>query len=142
MNVYLIHFLSYTFSLHYIYLPRIQRVAREFTDQWNNHALSTERHMTPLQLWYRGVITHVGESSTAVNSVFHANETSMLDVNGPLPELHLTNNVEVPENNFHVNDTIMEEINQAINPFTEDGNHGIDLFVTLVHFLQARLVCN
>lgn len=28
-------------------------------DQWNHHAISTERHMTPFQLWYRGVITHV-----------------------------------------------------------------------------------
>ncbi|KAE8296881.1 hypothetical protein D5F01_LYC05655 [Larimichthys crocea] len=60
------------------------------------------------------------ENSTAVSSVFDANEPSVTDESGPLPELHLNNNVEVPENNFNINDTTIEEINQAIDPFTED----------------------
>lgn len=126
------------FSLHYIYFQRIQRAVGEFRDQWINHALSTKRHMTPLQLWHRGVITHVGQNSTAVSSVFDANEPSVTDESGPLSELHLNNNVEVPENNFNINDTTIEEINQAIDPFTEDGNHGMNLFVTLVNFLETK----
>lgn len=49
-----------------------------------------------LQLWYGGVITHIGENSTAVSSVFDASEPSVTD-SGPLPELHLNNNVELPK---------------------------------------------
>lgn len=79
--------------------------------------------MTPLQLWYRGVITHVGQNSTAVTRIFDATEPSVTDHGGPLPELQLNNNVEIPENHFHVNDTTMEEINQVVDLFTEDGNH-------------------
>lgn len=105
------------FSLHYIYLPQIQRAVREFIDQWNHHALRTERHRTPLQLWYEGMITNVGQNSTAARSVFTTNQPSVTDDNGPLPELQLNNNVEVPENSVQVNDSTMEEISQAINPF-------------------------
>lgn len=74
--------------------------------------------MTPFQLWYRGVITHVGQNNTAVSGVFDANGPSVTD-SGPLPELHL-NNIAAPENSSLVNDTTMEEINQAIEPFTEE----------------------
>ncbi|XP_054631907.1 uncharacterized protein LOC129181161 [Dunckerocampus dactyliophorus] len=42
------------FCLHYIYLPRVQRAAAEFRNQWNNHGLSTQGGQTPLQLWQRG----------------------------------------------------------------------------------------
>lgn len=70
--------------------------------------------------------------------ITNANQHSGTDDNGPLPELQLNNNVEVPENSVQVNDSTMEEISQAIKPFTEDGNHGINLFVTLVNFLENK----
>ncbi len=76
--------------------------------------------------------------STAVRSVFTTNQPSVTDNNGPLSELQLNNNVEVPENSVQVNDSTMEEISQAVDPFTEDGNHGINLFVTLVNFLGNK----
>lgn len=126
------------FSLHYIYIPKIQRAFREFRDQWNNHALSTERHMTPLQLWHRGMITNVGQNRKAVSGIFDGVEPSVTADSGPLPELHLSNNVEVPVNNLNINDTTLEKIIQTIHLFTEDGNHGIHLFVTLVNFLETK----
>lgn len=126
------------FSLHYIYLPQIQRAVREFRDQWNHHALSTEGHMTPLQLWHRGMITNVGQNSQAVRSVFDADEPLLNAESGPLPEVLLNNNVEVPENNFNINATTLEEINRTIDPLTEDGNYGINIFVTLVTLLESK----
>lgn len=81
---------------------------------------------------------HDHQRWTEQDSVFTTNQASVTDNNGPLPELQLNNSVEVPENSFQVNDSTMEEISQAINPFTEDGNHGINLFVTLVNFLENK----
>lgn len=42
------------FSLHYIFLPRINRSLQEFVAMWNNHPLGTECNMSPLQLWMTG----------------------------------------------------------------------------------------
>ncbi len=33
---------------------------------WNNHGLSTERGQTPLQLWHRGIVSHIGINNTAI----------------------------------------------------------------------------
>lgn len=130
------------FCLHYIYLPRIQRAVREFRNQWNNHTLPIEQNMTPLQLWYRGVISHVGQNITAVDSVFYADKALGTEEGSdgntaPMPEMEL-NNVEIHENSFSVNNTIISEIQETIDPLKDDGNHGTSLFLTLVNFIGTR----
>lgn len=43
------------FCLHYIFLPRINHSLCVFKDAWNCHPLSTERNLSPLQLWMLGL---------------------------------------------------------------------------------------
>ena len=42
------------FSLHYVFLPRLNQSLHEFIHMWNNHPLGTERNMSPAQLWMTG----------------------------------------------------------------------------------------
>lgn len=62
-------------------------------------------------------------------------ETSNRDA---LPVVDSRNNIEVPENSINVSNSTMQEIQQLIDPLMNDGNHGIQLFLSLLHFLQAR----
>ena len=39
------------FSLHYIFVPRINESLSAFKEAWNSHSLSTENNLTPLQLY-------------------------------------------------------------------------------------------
>lgn len=57
-------------ALHYIYLPRINRDLKDFTQQWNNHGLRTERHLSPLQIFVRGSLQQQGRASTAMQDIF------------------------------------------------------------------------
>ncbi|CAH3173671.1 unnamed protein product [Porites lobata] len=43
------------FSLHHIYIPRIQNSLEELVSQMNNRPVSTERNHSPLQMWERGM---------------------------------------------------------------------------------------
>ena len=45
------------YCLHYIFLTRINHALNMFVDGWNNHPLSSEHNMTPVQLWVRGLYT-------------------------------------------------------------------------------------
>lgn len=40
-----------TFALHYVFLPRINASLHKFQLGWNNHQLSTENNLSPLQLY-------------------------------------------------------------------------------------------
>lgn len=44
------------FCLHYIYIKRINHALQMFMDAWNNHPLSTEHNLTPVQLWISGLV--------------------------------------------------------------------------------------
>ena len=39
------------FSLHYIFIPRINELINSYKMAWNNHKLSTENNFSPLQLF-------------------------------------------------------------------------------------------
>ena len=53
-------------ALHYVYLPRINRDLCGFIEQWNNHGLRTERHATPLQMFFRGCLERQGDRKSVV----------------------------------------------------------------------------
>lgn len=117
------------FCLRYVYLPIIQRALTEFTNQWNNHGLSTQGGRTPLQLWHTGVLNnlHIPEDISDF-------ENYGIDEDGLLPELQTNNNAIIPDISVSFNET-MNAICQ-VNPHENDGNHGIDLLASLAGILQ------
>ncbi|XP_034544131.1 uncharacterized protein LOC117816121 [Notolabrus celidotus] len=126
------------FCLHYIYLPRIQRAATEFQNQWNNHGLSTQGGQTPLQLWQRGIVNNAGIHNPGMNGICDIDSGFGIDDNRPLSELQTNNVVVVPSINITISDTTMDTLQQTFDPFEDDGNHGIDLFCNLVQFIEER----
>lgn len=47
---------DHLFSLHYVFLDRINSSLAKFVDAWNHHPLSSEGSLSPNQLWTRGLI--------------------------------------------------------------------------------------
>ena len=47
------------FSLHYIFLPRINSSLRSFAQAWNRHPMQSEGGLSPQQLWVSG-LAHQG----------------------------------------------------------------------------------
>lgn len=43
------------FCLHYVFLWRINSALQMFTNAWNNHPLSSENNLSPMQLWVIGL---------------------------------------------------------------------------------------
>ena len=39
------------FAAHYVFLPRLQDHLDSFAREWDDHALRTEKNLTPNQLW-------------------------------------------------------------------------------------------
>ena len=56
------------------------------------------------------------------------------------PPVHFetSNNVVVPVNDFMFNETVVNRITQNVDPLTDDGNHGIQLFLSLVNSLNEQ----
>ena len=66
------------YSLHFVFLPRINVHLEKFISAWNEHPLSSEHNKSPNQLWIRGLHTISGSGSRISQEVWEpSNDVSM-----------------------------------------------------------------
>ena len=74
-----IHNEVHLFCLHYVFLPRINNHLQKFIAGWNAHPLSTEKSMTPNQLWISGLHAIAGNGSKIDSEVWEPqNDASVI----------------------------------------------------------------
>lgn len=44
------------FSLHFVFLPRINQALQEYMEAFNNHGIRTVHNWSPYQLWLNGMM--------------------------------------------------------------------------------------
>ncbi|KAL4009537.1 hypothetical protein ACER0C_003389 [Sarotherodon galilaeus] len=144
-------------ALHYIYLPRINRDLKDFTQQWNNHGLRTERHLSPLQIFVRGSLQQQGRASTAMQDIFQTRAAAAAGTIGGTADGSVTATESETTaaqglgtdsgGGAHGTDELgllvdwPERITQVVelfNPLTGTrGSHGIELISGLIYFLDS-----
>ena len=48
--------------LHYVYLPMINRNLTNWKNAWSHHPVRTEKNLSPIQIWIRGI--HLTDGTT------------------------------------------------------------------------------
>ena len=101
------------FCLHYVFLPRINEALNSFVDSWNNHPISTERNLTPNQLFVEGALqqnTSLPTPQTGVNDLPASNS-----------------DVEVPRSSFTPCTTLKNYMDQ-VDVTRSSNTFGIDIY--------------
>ena len=118
------------FCLHTIFLPRINESLAEFTASWNNHAISTERMRTPLQLFYTGYMDLSGSSSSdECASNVESDSDSTLPSHDPVP---------VPRCSFQPCQHLIQLLT-AVNPLAPRSDQGKRLYIEATNILGQHL---
>ena len=125
------------FGLHFVYVPRINRSLSELTNSWNNHPMSSVRNRSPRQLWHSGLAACYNSDFTAVESVLNGSDWEGFGVDDDIYSYHDDSyDVEVPDVQFHVTPDQLEHISRTVEPLQDDGNHGIELYLTTLELLE------
>lgn len=105
------------YCLHLVYIPIINRSLSQFKEAYNNHPLSTERNMTPAQLWTNDVLRPENSNRTPARQIM---DPASLQSYGIDPDSHVTHlqddnaAVEVPSIELHLStEQILELSNIA-----------------------------
>ena len=123
---------AHLYSLHYVYIPRINKSLEEFIQQMNYHPISTERNQSPLQMWEKGMLENMHSGHTALS-------LTEIDEFGLDPESALL----VEENDYQVNvvppsiHLSDEQLSQMPSPFQDDKDCGINIFKQCVEWIQS-----
>jgi len=129
-------------SLHYVFLPRIQRALDTFRDAWNNHRLRTERGMTPLQLFIEGVHRLAGQGHTGIDDLVFNPRDEALPVDeeeyGVEEEglvVDETAGIQVVDETMPLSPEQFNILRERIDPL-EGNDLGANLFTDTVSFIE------
>lgn len=80
------------FSLHYIYVPPLNRELNEMSGSWNNHPIDTQGNRSPRHMWHFGLHTSANSDYLAVESVFDEQQMNEFGTGGGPPVDYNTDN--------------------------------------------------
>ena len=124
------------FALHYIYLPRINKVLAEFTQDWNFHPLSSANNQSPRQLWHSGITRLSIVDPTCPEILGLSNwDDYRIDDDSSFPEIETSNNVVVPNSRTSLCQNHWRYLQRQVDPRYFDLNEGVNIYRQTVIFL-------
>ena len=133
---------GHVFLLHYIFLPRINKVIESFILGWNSHPLRTEKNWNPTKIWTHGMIDQRNSNVMQVAELQNISDIALddlewygMDWGAPSPNNNGLNTVDLEEIDcpFDI-DTI--ELMHTVNRLQESTSFGIDIFLHASHLLE------
>lgn len=119
------------FSLHYVYLPRINQALEIFKQSWNNHGIRTMHNASPQQLFTEGAIRSrtCGLDSVGYPDTGEATEYSEYGVHFLQPEESDDDmeGVPVPEPAI-LYTRFSDVLSDQVDPLAESDNFAIDIY--------------
>lgn len=124
------------FSLHYVYLPQINRAINHFKNAWNNHGIRTENGKTPKQLFIAGALQLRTSGLTALDFFDEVSDEYGTAEEGLTSDSD--DGVEVPTVTIHLTEEQLGELQQSVDPLSDDGDFGINLYERTVQFVLSH----
>lgn len=130
------------FSLHYVFLPRINQHLRIFASSWNDHPIRTVRNKTPNQLWIMGSIEEgrsVPNSPCAQLPLQNWDDFG-IDCDGPLPDCFQDEGaVIIPDVPTPLSEIDFQDLSTVVSPLQDDDSYGINVYLNARQFVRERI---
>lgn len=130
------------YALHYVFLPRVQRLLDRFVRRFNMHSVSTEHNRTPRQLWASGCLRNFHSPNAGIRDVFDPDIPPNLNTYGDDPEAPLPGpdsdegGVLLPAVILDLSSEIQTSLEENFNAMHDDNNYGINIYLQVREFLQ------
>ena len=124
------------FFLHFVYLPRIQHSLNQFQESWNHHPVSTEGNKSPYQLWTLGMMDSRNERLRAVRDFLSEESINHFGIDpsfqNDTEHQYCDDSVQLFDEDLNgQRKEVLHILEQSIDRETDDGNFGIDLFLSV-----------
>lgn len=126
------------YCLHYIFIPRINSSLLEFQAAWNQHALSSENNLSPLQLY-----TAYAQGSELFDEVVSPNDSYGQDTDdtdhSSSNEDSSESGVVIPLTHIPLSSSSLQHLRNTINPNEECSDSGKQLYINTVQLIYALM---
>ena len=125
------------FSLHYVYMPRINRALHKFRDAWNHHSLRTEHNSTPYQLFTSGVLRLRHAGIVALDFLEDIDDQYGIEHTHFTVDHDENEDVVIPPINIQVNEHQIRTLQETVNPLADSDNYGIEMYEQALNCLTT-----
>ena len=131
----------YLFALHYTFIPRINKCLQEFKSQWENHPLSSEGNLSPIQLYTAGMLENEHSGYAAVESVFDAcnRHDCGFDPSAPVLLEEEDYQVVVPDTSVPLSDQQISFLENHCNPLQENDKSSENTYLRCLRILCSLI---
>ena len=129
----------HVYALHYVFIPRIRKSLEEFKSGWNNHAVRTESHYSPHQLFVRGALSLQASGLTALDFFDHVDADYGAELGFSAEE---SEGVVVPECQFPLLGHHYASLRQEVDPLSVSENYGIEIYQQTLQFVATTITEN
>ncbi len=130
------------FTLHYIFLSRINESVTQFLSGWNHHAIRTVHNRSPYQLFVEGSLSLQRSGLVALDFFNRVDDHYGIEEEG----LHLVEDdfdgVSIPESQFQLSDEDFQQLRQLIIPTAVSSDYGIREYESALNFIHRVVSVN
>jgi len=124
------------FSLHLVYLPRINLALTDFMEAFNEHRLSTERNWTPNQIWMNGMMDPENPlTNEELDENLESGEMYGVDHQHTSLVSQHSNNIVVTPITIFDKEAITKYVYEKIDPNRESSQMGIDVYADVLQIV-------
>lgn len=113
------------YCLHYVFMPRISRSVLDFVGQWNHHPMRTEHGRSPRQLFEFPLICNEDLAERSFSDTDWSLYGIDDEVSGGCVEEE-GEGITVPQSSIILSDEELRQLQIAVDPLSDDGEHGCD----------------
>ena len=127
---------NHLYSLHHVFLPRIQRALDLYAEAWNNHPISGEKNHTPIQLFTLGVQKLLQNGRIAEDFFNNVDFDYGIDYDGGSSNDTSDSDdaIEVVPPMLDLSEQILEQVS-LVNPLAQSTVMGIDIYVAVLKII-------
>lgn len=125
------------FALQYVYLPRINKSLKVFMEGWNSHGVRTERHLSPNQLFVRGILQMQRRGLHSLDFSEEVDDMYGVDDDVAVVDEDDEYTVHVPPNIFMLSTEQVTQLQARVNPMAPSETFGIELYTETLDFLHT-----
>jgi len=127
------------FSLHYVFLPRINSQLTQFQSAWNRHPLRTCNGLSPLELFNRGLLSSSVEWQTEICTGLRVNEDSygVDEYEESMGGSFENQRVIVQPFDINLNSQELQHLRDNFDPLQTSNDCGIDIYAAVRLFMET-----
>ena len=128
------------YSLHYVYVRRINKSLTEFQEGWNHHSIRTAQNKSPHKLFVEGSLCLQRSGLIALDFFERVSDSYGMEEEGMVGQDH--EGVRIPQNRFELTEEHFQGLQHEVIVTAQSDQYGINIYQHTLQYVYQKISQN